>query len=446
MAASDSPRRAAVAALVRVHGGGWANLVADSVFEGTRLDGRDRAFAGALFFGTAERITTLDYLLRPLLKKPVEKLDAEVRAILESGLYQLLYMRVPASAAVNESVKLARSFGKSSAAGLVNAVLRKGAALPRLADGAGPDWARFSFATEEERVCTEWSVSSAVARAVMAALPAEYDAFFAHSFHREEICLRANTLKTTAQQLAGALRAEGVAVREGRLPNALYAKLTGDVAENVLFRAGYFHVQGEASQYACACLSAAPGDHVLDLCAAPGGKSALLAQQMGGGAGLTACDIRAGRLELVAALFARLGITGGVLRRQDATAFDESLCGQDKVLCDVPCSGLGVLAAKPDLRLSNGEVFAALPALQLKILLAASRYVKRGGRLVYSTCTIRPEENEEVVQAFLRQNSEYTLEESAVPPEGGPAGGGMVTLLPHKGGYDGFFVATMRHL
>ncbi len=495
----DPARRAAAAALVRVHRGGWAAAAANQALGGSSLTPRDRAFAGALFFGSAERLVTLDALLAPLLKHPLDALDVEVRAVLETGLYQLIYMRVPARAAVDEAVKLARAFGKTSAAGLVNAVLRRmsaqvDAVRKELSPGAnaGEEQAA-SMSTalvarllgarlqgdELQRVCLTWSVGEAVARAVMDSLPGGYDAFFAATFSSATLPLRVNTLKTTPAELAGELARRGATVHGGTgscdlcrvRAAALLVDLPGGVAGEPLFESGLYHVQGLASQFAVACLAPQPGERVLDLCAAPGGKAATIAQQMGGGTGLTVCDANADRLELAKQLFARLGIEGAYFAVNDGAVYNEALCGQDAVLCDVPCSGLGVLAKKPDLRYAAGDNFAALPELQLKILATAARYVKKGGRLLYATCTVRRQENEEVVRAFLCGNPAFAVEHPAVLAAeecGGHScpwgnwrsacGGtgdndsseprddsGMLTLLPHRTGTDGFFIALLRH-
>ncbi len=434
-------RRAAAAGIVRLHRGGWANLTAKNALAAPSLSPRDRAFASALFYGTAERLYTLDYFLKPFLTRPVEKLDVEVRAILETGLYQMLYMNVPPRAAVDESVKLTRTLGKSSASGLVNAVLRR--AANSSLEGA-------VFSSELERVCVSYSVGEAVAKAVMQALPEEYDAFFTASFSRPELCLRVNTLKIQQEDLCQRLEERGAAVQPGQVPGALYANLPGGVAEEPLFESGLYHVQGEASQFACACLGVKPGQKVLDLCAAPGGKSATLAQQMGGGKGLTSCDVRENRLPLIKAAFERLGIEDANLLLNDGVVYNPQLAGMDRVLCDVPCSGLGVLPSKPDIRYNSDASFSSLPPLQLSILKTAARYVAKNGLLVYSTCTIRPEENENIVKEFLAQTIEFEVvrpQSLALPPlKGTREENGMLTILPHLTGQDGFFVATLRKI
>ncbi|MFV0411732.1 MAG: 16S rRNA (cytosine(967)-C(5))-methyltransferase RsmB [Oscillospiraceae bacterium] len=430
----DKSRYAAAAGIVRLHRGGWANLTSKTTVS-AGLSPAQKAFANALFYGTAERLVTLQALLQPYSKQPLAKLDTEVRAILETGLYQMLYMQVPARAAVDEAVKLARAFKKASAAGFVNAVLRK-------AQHANPE--ELSFASELERMQVVYSVSAAVAAALMQAMPQSYEAFLKASFSRPALCLRVNTLKTTEQELARLLREKGAEVWPGALPGCLYTRLPGGVAGESLFEQGLYHVQGEASQFACACL--APGGKTLDLCAAPGGKAATLAQYLGGGQALTACDVRLHRLPLITETLQRLGIAGVQVLQNDASVYSAALEGQTAVLCDVPCSGLGVLASKPDLRYASGENFGTLPPLQSKILATASRYVKRGGRLVYSTCTVRPQENTEVVRQFLQNNPAFKVVSPPVTVKGAQEDEKMVTILPQFTGLDGFFVVTLERL
>lgn len=432
----DNARYAAAKGVVQLHRGGFAHLVAGSVLD-KKLSGQQRAFAAALYYGTAERLVTLDALLAPYLKKPPQKLDPEVRAVLECGLYQMLYMNVPPRAAVDEAVKLVRGFGKSSAAGLVNAVLRR---------AQGADVSTLQFASETERVQAVWSVSAAVAAAVMQAMPDSYNDFFAASFAGREVCLRANTRISTGAELLLALRERGYTARPGSLPHCVYAEMPGGVTEEPLFLEGRYHVQGEASQYACAALEVQKGQRVLDACAAPGGKTATLAQYLGSGAGLTACDVRQNRLPLISQTLERLNVEGVQVLLQDAAEYDPALEGQDRVLCDVPCSGLGVLAAKPDLRYTDGEHFEELPKLQWKILSTCARYIRRGGRLVYSTCTVRPEENAGVVREFLKNNTNYRAILPAAVPKGAQVDDNMMTILPQFTKLDGFFVATLERL
>ncbi|MDL2253208.1 16S rRNA (cytosine(967)-C(5))-methyltransferase RsmB [Ruminococcaceae bacterium OttesenSCG-928-I18] len=433
----DKARRAAVLALMQLHRGRYTADAADSVLSASSLSPRDGAFAAAVFFTAAEHLYTLDTLLRPFSRRPLEKLDLEVRAILETALAQILYMRVPARAAVNEAVSLAAVFKKGSAGGFINAVLRKAASAELPVD---------AFSSEEERICVLYSLSRPVAAALMKAMPDDYEAFLKASWYSEELGLRVNTLKTTREELSAALAEQGHKVRPGPLPNALWARISGGVAAEPLFESGLYHVQNGASQYACACVEARAGMRVLDLCAAPGGKSATLAEEMGGGQGLTVCDVNKARLAKAVDLFRRLGIVDAVFLENDAAGYEKSLEGQDAVLCDVPCSGLGVLATKPDLRYGGGENYENLPSLQLKILATAARYVKQGGRLVYSTCTVRQEENEQVVHAFLAKMPNFRLLEPYICPQNALVRDKMMTILPQNTGLAGFFVASMERL
>lgn len=440
----DQARKKAVQALAMIHKGSWTASASAAL---SHLSPQDTAFASALFYGCVERLATLDFVLSGLSKRGLDKLDVEVRSILECGLYQMFYMHVPASAAVNESVKLARGFGKTSAAGFVNGVLRSAARqYEKLPDNGGPDLSKITFASEEQRVCTLWSVSPAVAQAIMQALPDSYEAFLASTFSQGQLCLRVNLLRTQREALQQELEKEKIICKPGNLPGSLYISGAAGLFSTAAFGQGHFHVQGEASQYACANLSAQPGMKVVDLCAAPGGKTATLAQDMQGEGQLISCDIHESRLALIRENLQRLGIAWVKVLQNDAAVCNEDLQDCDRVLCDVPCSGLGVLAQKPDLRYAKGDNFAGLPPLQLSILETAARYVKPGGLLVYSTCTIRPEENEQVVDAFLENHFDFLMDDIEFAPKGAVLQPGMMTVLPNRTGLDGFFVARMKRL
>lgn len=429
------PRRAAVAALMHAEQGGYANLVLNQALKDFTGTPRDRAFCAALFYGTVERLITIDYLLAPFLKKPLARLDREVRAILRCGLYQARWMKsVPVPAAVDESVALTRGMGKTSACGMVNAVLRRAAA----SDLAGVRWP-----DEPARLGIEYSVSPAIARLLYKAYPDDCEDILRASFTPPPLCVRVNTLKTDAAALTAALARACISARPGEAPDSLYLENPGDVTRLDLFQQGMFHVQGAASQLACAALGAKPGETVLDLCAAPGGKSALLAQEMQNSGTLIARDIAQNRLSLIGSAFQRLGVACARVEAGDAARYDASLTGADAVLCDVPCSGLGVLAKKPDIRLKTLDTLEELTGIQQAILETASHYVRPGGRLVYSTCTLNPAENGGVVQDFLARHPEFSAQNLPRVPAGALLDGGLMTLLPHRTGMDGFFVAFL---
>ncbi|MBD5093195.1 MAG: 16S rRNA (cytosine(967)-C(5))-methyltransferase RsmB [Subdoligranulum sp.] len=434
----DDPRRAAVAALMKQERSGYANLVLRHALDGFDGGARERAFFSAVFYGTVERMVTLDWLLQKFLKMPLTKLDAPVRAILRSGLYQARYLdSVPVHAAVNESVALTRRMGKASAAGMVNAVLRR---------AAGVDLSKEHFPDEITRLSVTYSVSPQLTRLLSEKCPAQCEGILQASFIQPSLCVRVNTLQTDVSALEAAFAAEGVPTRRGHVPNSLYVSCQGDIAAHPLFQSGAFHVQGEASQLACAALCPKPGDTVLDLCAAPGGKSATLAQYMQNTGTLIACDAAQNRLPLVDKVWARLGVLCGEARQNDASVYAAGLPEADAVLCDVPCSGLGVLAKKPDIRLKTLEGLPELVRLQRAILETASRYVKPGGRLVYSTCTLNPDENAGVVRAFLAQHPGFCPRAAEPVLPGATKDDKFLTLYPQDTGTDGFFIALLERL
>lgn len=432
-------RYLAVKALVRQEQDGYANLVLDAELSRCRppLESRDAAFAARIFYTVLERRNLLDWTLDRFLKKPVRKLDAPVRAILRAGLAQASYMEVPLPAAVNESVKLARAFGKTSAAGMVNAVLRRAAASqPRPED----------FPDLSQRLQTYYNLSAPVAKLLQTQYGAEAEAMAAAFYLPVPTWVRVNTLKTDAAALTDALTREGCTVEPGPWANCLRVQFPGSPAATEAFRRGLFHVQGLASQFAADSVQAAPGMRVLDLCAAPGGKSLTMAQAMENRGELYSGEAVESRVPLLQKAFARCGVSCAHPFQGDASRPDAALARVpfDRVLCDVPCSGLGVIGKKPDIRYKDLDGLDELCALQKKILQNGSKYLAETGRLVYSTCTVNQNENQEVVAQFLRDNPDFAV----VPPENLPDQARQTPygtlFLPGTAGFDGFFVAVLE--
>lgn len=431
-------RAAAVRALVRQEQNGFSGLVLDAVLKKEQLPPRETAFASRLFYGVLERRSLLDACLAACSAKPLSKLDAEVLAILRSGLYQLRYLRVPDAAAVSEAVELTRVFGKKSAAGFVNAVLRRAAAIR-------PE--EMTFSSETERLSVLCSVSPAVARIFLEAFGGGAQAVLEAFWQPRPTAIRPNTLRTSLPALALALAEEGAEnVRPGEVPGSLLANFAGSPAASARFAAGEFAVQGLSSQFAALSLGAQPGQKVLDLCAAPGGKALLLCQQMQNTGRLFACDAAKNRISLIQRAFERCGVSNAQLLCQDASQYDPRLAGADRVLCDVPCSGLGVLGKKPDIRYKSLDGIEELIALQKAILLRGASYLAPGGRLVYSTCTLNPAENSGVVLHFLRQNPEFRAVKPGFVPKDARLEQNLITMLPTAAGFDGFFVACLERL
>ena len=428
-----NPRAAAVAALVRQEQDGFSNLVLDAELKRQQLEGRDKAFASAIFYTVLEHRGTLDYILCQFLPKGLAKLDAPVREILRAALAQARYMQVPVSAAVNEAFK------KSSASGLVNAVLRKACSY---------DLSTASFKNEVERLMVLGSAGRDVAEFLHKNYPDEALGILTYKADGGMTSLRANPLKGSADELCAKLLASGAKeAKRGIVPGSVLARFEGSPAENELFRQGYFHVEGQASQLAALCVDAQPGETVIDLCAAPGGKTILLAEQMQGTGELYSCDAAENRVGLIRTAVDRMGFTGVHTLCNDATKPNPALPMADRILTDVPCSGLGILAKKPDLRYKKLEADrqAELLATQAAILDTAAALLKAGGRLVYSTCTIDPAENQQQIAAFLQRHPEFAVCAPEVPlPAGMTAGEHGCLSVPTRTGMDGFFLCVLQ--
>lgn len=432
-----TPRRLTVKALLHQEQAGYANLVLDAELKKCipPLEGRDAAFATRIFYTVLEYQPLLDFLLNRFSKKPVAKLDAPVRAILRAGLAQARFMEVPLPAAVNESVRLTKAMGKTSAAGMVNAVLRRAAVFPVREE---------DFPDPLERLQIYHCLSRSVAMLLYQEYGEEAFAIAAAFRNRPVSAVRVNTLRTTDEALTQALQAEGHTVRPGPWLHALLVDFQGSPAAGHSFAGGHYHVQGLASQFAALSLAARPGQKVLDLCAAPGGKSLTLAEEMQNTGELVSGEVVPGRVSLIQKAFERCGIRCARAVQNDATVPHEEWGTFDRVLCDVPCSGLGVIAKKPDIRYKDLDGMENLCAIQQKILQNGADSLAENGRLVYSTCTINVQENQRQVEVFLQNHPEFRVvnPELVLPGmEQGPFG---TLFLPHKTGTDGFFVAILE--
>ena len=436
-----NPRAAAVAALVRQEQDGFSNLVLDAELRRQKLEGRDKAFAGAIFYTVLEHQGTLDFILEQFLPKGLARLDPQVREILRAALAQARYMQVPVSAAVNEAVKLTRTFKKASASGLVNAVLRK---------ACNYDLETARFRNETQRLMVLGSAGQDVAEFLRTHYPEEALGILTHTADGGCTSLRANPLKADAETLCKLLLESGDAesAAPGVVPGSVLVKFVGSPADKELFQKGYYHVEGQASQLAALCLEAKPGETVLDLCAAPGGKTLLLAEEMQGKGRLLSCDVTESRVQLIAKAVERMGFADCVETLcNDATKPNPKLPAADRILVDAPCSGLGILAKKPDIRYKSlpKARHDELLATQSAILDTAASVLKPGGRLVYSTCTIDPAENEEQVAAFLVRHPEFSaVTPGAALPAGMTVGEHGALSVPTRTGMDGFFLCAMQ--
>lgn len=428
-----TPRRMAFEILKNIdHTGSYSNLELAARLRGSNYDTRDSGFIAALVYGVLERQITLDDILSRYLSRPIGKARPDVRTLLRLGAYQIVFMdKVPDSAAVNESVKLAKGCGCAFAAGMINAVLRR---VTR-DDGA---WRTAG-----------WTVRYSCPQALIDLWTDAYgretaQAILEASFGGNDTYLRVNTLRTTADQLRELLRGEQVeAERVDGMPAALRVAHSGALENLEAYRQGLFHVQGIPSQLCAALLDARPGMQVADVCAAPGGKTFTVAQLMENRGRVAAFDLHPHRTELIARGARRLGLEIVTAAVRDASADPDAGMVFDRVLCDVPCSGLGDIASKPELRYKDSYASPELTAMQRRILEQSAGLVASGGKFVYSTCTLNPEENEAVCADFLAHHPEFVL----LPAQCDRArctDGGMMTFLPQDFGGNGFFAAVLE--
>ena len=406
----------------------FTNIALDRALLGSEMSEADRALCSILFYGVIERRITLDYRLSALSSRPLVELDATVKNALRMGLYQLEYLdRIPPHAAIYETVALC----PKKSAGFVNAVLRAHQRTPKTPlPAAQSDPVR--------HLSIRHSVGEALVKKLLSIFDIERtDSLLAAFSHNPPTTLRVNTLKTDRDTLASHIEgAEPTALS----PNGLHVR--GTLRALYGFEGGLFFVQDEASQLCVEALGATRGDTVLDICSCPGSKSFGSAIRMGNEGEIHAFDLHEKKLSLVVSGAKKLGITILDTCAHDGRDFMPQWEGRaDRVLCDVPCSGFGVVAKKPELRYKDPAVSATLPDIQLAILEVASRYVKAGGTLVYSTCTVFPEENEENVARFLAMHPEFAL----TPFEAGrfSCPEGQITLLPDRHATDGFFIAKL---
>ena len=419
--------------------GVYSNIELSYAIERGHLEGAEKALYTALFYGVIERKLTLDYYIAKLSDRKDDEIDLNIRIILRMGLYQLIYMdKIPESAAVNESVKLAsRFYARKNSGNYINAVLRS---FLRKKDSLKlPDETKEPL----RRLSVEYSVPEWICRLWLEAYGKEKTVRILKTVNNHpSLTLTVNTLKTMPAVLSEALNLAGIKAEIS--PVSKYSiLLDGAIPMSRLepFE-GEFFVQDEASALCVAAMDAKPGESILDACACPGGKSFGMAMSMKNEGSIRSLDLHKNKLSLIETGAHNLGISIIETGVQNASVYNPEMPVFDKILCDVPCSGLGVIAKKPDIRYKSEDDITRLPILQAKILETNSAYLKNGGTLVYSTCTIFPEENEENVARFLAAHPEFTLTPFRVGALDCPEG--QITLLPDRHPTDGFFIAKMK--
>ena len=417
--------------------GAWSNGVLKEYIQRDRLDSRDAALATRLCYGVLQNRGKLDFYLKQLLTGKLKDLHPVVRDILHLGLYQICELdKIPDSAAVNESVGLAKKYCKNpKASGLVNGVLRNAVRSRQQLK-------------EPISYADRYSHPDGLISLLKANLPkGKLEPMLIANNAAPQTLVQVNTLRTTTQALTRRLAGEGVkAEPHGWMRDCLVLSGTGSIDTLPSFKEGLFYVQDPAAKLSVLCAKLPKADiRVLDCCSAPGGKSFAAAIAMEGHGQITSCDVHEHKTALIENGAARLGLANITVRCQDATKqVAQWVDAMDAVIADVPCSGLGIIRKKPDIRYKNLEELSKLPELQLAILENQATYVKKGGVLLYSTCTVLKAENEEIVEAFLEKHSDFYTEPLELPEVFPENRSGMLTLIPGEYDTDGFFICRLR--
>lgn len=424
----SDPRKIAYDVLVRCSSAEqYSNIALDTAIKRSDLTPPDRGLLTTLVYGVIERQITLDAIIDSLADRKGGDIFPDVRTLLRIGLYQLAYLdRVPDHAAVNETVDMAPKRSRGFVNAILRAFIRSGKEIPipdKNEDAIRYLSVKYSFC---EGLCECFVAAFGLVRT---------EELFAAFGEHPDLNLRTNTLRISREELIAKIGEQGIrALSTNESEVGIRVCDKSPVTDLYGFADGLFFVQDEASQLCVKALDAKPGMRMLDACACPGSKSFGAAIDMQNKGEVISCDLHKNKLSLVESGAARLGITILTTKERDARNTNEEWLGTfDRVLCDVPCSGFGVFAKKPELRYKDPKASEALPNIQFAILNSASQYVKIGGKLVFSTCTLLPQENEENVARFLAQNNSFKLKEQR-------------TLYPDTDGTDGFFYAVLERV
>ncbi len=415
--ALSKPREAALKTLVLVEkDGAYLNLALRDILSSCDMDARDNALSTQIAFGVIKNKLYIDNIIKNISTVKIKKLSVWILNILRIGIFSIKFLdKIPVSATVNECVKLSRRYGHSASAGLVNAVLRK-------ASQSG------DFLPEDKNSDEYLSIKYS--------FPLWLVSFWRKQGHTEELLKAINATPSVIVRL-NTLKADSLSesfTKIHELPHAYICNM-GAVENSPEYINGIIAIQDSASQIAVSRLNPSENSRVIDLCAAPGGKTTYAAQLMNNTGEVISCDIHSHKLELIKNNLTRLGITNTKVIQNDATVIREEFIDKfDYVICDVPCSALGVIRRRPDVKWTKREEeIASLTSISEKILDNAAKYVKKGGKLLFSTCTINKYENEDAAESFLCRNKGFNLIEKE-------------QLLPHIHGTDGFFIAIFERI
>ncbi len=439
-----NPRSIALDVLLKIEqNDAYSNLAVNNAIRENRLSTLDASFLSALVYGVLEHQITLDYIIRQYSKIPIRKIEIKTKIILRLGVFQLLFMdKIPESAAVNESVNLAKKHKLQKSAGFINGVLR-------------------SITRAEVKYTLPDKTDKVRYYAIKYSVPQEIVSLWINSYGeintaeilkslsgRPSIYARINTLKTTKSDLIDELAEQNVKAEEIEfLPNAIRLENTGSIERLKAYKEGKLYIQDASSQLCVDFLAPKPHQIMLDICSAPGGKSYTAAQYMNDRGKIFACDIYDHKLSLIKSGAKRLGLTSIVTAKRDGEKGDIPLPMADRILCDVPCSGLGILSRKPEIRYKDGLISDSLPEQQYRILCKSSQLLSNGGILVYSTCTLNPRENNDNAKRFLQEHPDFIGVKLKLPQgikRAFDENDYEITLMPHTANTDGFYISVFR--
>lgn len=420
-------REAALIALYEIeYNNAYSNIALKNILKAEKLDARDRAFVTTLVYGVISKKITLDYMIEKLSKIKLKKLSKYILLILRIGLFQIKFLdKVPDSAAVNECVRLAKRYGHSASSGYVNGVLRN-AAKADFNEISEPH-IRYSFAKEVYLKLKE-------------DYPDNIELLLEALSKEAKTTIRANRLKISRDELMRTIGGTICPITN----DGIYVQHT-DISGSKEYYDGLYTVQDASPMAVCNALNPQEGDFVIDTCAAPGGKTTYIAELMNNKGRIVAFDIYPHRVDLIKKNAERLGIDIIEASVHDAQIpCEQYLFTADKVICDVPCSGIGIARRKPELKYKSD--FDGLSDVQYNILKASAGYLKKGGVMIYSTCTLYKDENERIVEKFLRENSEFKLisMQETLPEGFFETSEGIMTVLPNITDCDGFFAAKFE--
>lgn len=446
--AVDLPREIALKILYEINEkGAYSNIAINKFLEGHVLKDIDRAFITELVYGTVKWKLSIDWIVEQFSSLKIRKLSPWILNIVRLGVYQLLYTeKIPESAAVNESVNLSKKYGHQGSSRYVNGVLRS---VARNRENIKyPDKSKEAI----KFLSIKYSHPEWVVKRWVELFGGEFtEGLLISNNEVPDFTVRVNTLKISKAKLVENLREAGLEVEEGKYSGeALIFKNPSSISRLEAFKNGYFQVQDESSMLVGKVLAPKPGELIMDVCSAPGGKATHMAQLMEDQGTVIARDVHPHKIKLIEEAANRLGLRSVKTEIFDATLPDEKSSGKaDRVLVDAPCTGLGIIRKKPDIKWArSGADMKEITELQFKILNTAAKYVKPGGVLVYSTCTIEPDENEGMVKRFLASNTDFIMEDIAPLLPGKlrkqEAKNGFVQLFPNTDGIDGFFIARMK--